>query len=243
MQKNKIALIIIVFVLGLSSLLYFLPVNRLIGRLPYINQFYNNTTLEISTKRGLAKVWIDGKDYGETPTIVENLPEGSYVVELERIEDNQSFYDRQTLQVELTRNTSARVDLEIGPDGLLHGIILYYTPIRTSSQDGFLTVISNVDDARIFVDGEFLKVTPITNLTLKENQYDIKVTSLGHEEVTVPVLVRNNYALNLKTFHFPIPVSFDTLEDDTPVEDIVQEQNNVEENEDIQQVNEEEEDE
>lgn len=212
MKKNKMALIIIIFVITLSVLLYFLPLNRLIGSLPFINQFYNNTTLEILTKRGKARVWVDGKDYGETPTTIENLPEGTYLIELEKIEDGNSFYEKQTFQIELTRNTSARVDLEIGPENLLHGIILYYTPVRTSSQDGFLTIISNVEDARIFLDSEFLKVTPITNLSLKENQYEVKVTASGHEEVAVPVLIRNNYALNLKTFHFPIPVSFDSLE-------------------------------
>lgn len=214
-KKNKTALIIIIFVLALSVLLYFLPINRLIGSLPFINQFYNNTTLEILTKKGKARIWIDGKEYGETPTTIENLPEGTYLIELEKIEEGDSFYEKQTFQIELTRNTSARVDLEIGPEDLLHGIILYYTPIRTTSQDGFLTVISDVEEARIFLDTKFLKVTPITNLSLKENQYEIKITASGHEDVEIPVLIRNNYALNLKTFHFPIPVTFDTLEEET----------------------------
>ena len=209
--------------LTFSVLLYFLPINRLIGSLPFINQFYNNTTLEILTKRGKARIWVNGKDYGETPATIENLPEGTYLIELEKIEEGNSFYEKQTFQIELTRNTSARVDLEIGPDNLLHGIILYYTPIRTSSQDGFLTVISNVEDARIFLDTEFLKVTPITNLSLKENQYEIKVTASGHEDVVIPVLIRNNYALNLKTFHFPIPVAFDSLEEE-PEETIREEE-------------------
>jgi hypothetical protein len=212
MGKNKTALIILVSVITLSVLLYFLPINRLIGTLPLINRFYNNTTLEILTKRGKAKVWIEGKDYGETPATVENLPEGTYLVELERIEEDSSFYKRQSLQIELTRNTSARIDLEIGPDNLLHGIILYYTPVRTSSQEGFLTVISNVDEGRVFLDGEFLRVSPITNLALKENQYNVKVTATGYEDVEVPILIRDNYALNLKTFHFPIPIRFDSLE-------------------------------
>jgi hypothetical protein len=213
MGKNKTALIILVSVISLSVLLYFLPINRLIGTLPLINRFYNNTTVEILTKRGKAKIWIEGKDYGETPATIENLPEGTYLVELERIEEgDSSFYKKQSLQIELTRNTSARIDLEIGPDNLLHGIILYYTPVRTSSQEGFLTVISNVDEGRVFLDGEFLKISPITNLALKENQYNVKVTATGYEDVEVPILIRDNYALNLKTFHFPIPIRFDSLE-------------------------------
>jgi len=212
MKKNKIALITIFLILAISVLLYFLPINQLIGKLPFINSFYNNTTLEITTKAGVAKVWISGEDYGQTPANIEDLPEGSYLVELEKIVEEESFYKKHSFQIELTRNTSARIDLEIGPQDLLHGVIIYYTPIRTSSDEGFLTVISNVNDARVFLDGEFLKVSPITNLGLREGQYNIKVLASGHEEVEVPVLVQNDYVLNLKTFHFPIPINFEKNE-------------------------------
>jgi hypothetical protein len=212
MKNHKTALIIIIFVIFFSVLLYFLPINQFIGKLPFIKSFYNNTTLEIVTKKGIAKIWINGKDYGETPSTIENLAEGTYLVELERVEEEKSFYKKQSFQIELTRNTSARIDMEIGPDGILHGVIIYYTPMKTSSNDGFLTVISNVDGAKIFLDKAFLKATPITNLSLRESQYDIKVTAVGYEEIEVPILVRKNYSLNLKTFHFPIPVSFDSLE-------------------------------
>jgi hypothetical protein len=134
------------------------------------------------------------------------------LVELQKVVEEEAFYKKHSFQIELTRNTSARIDLEIGPEDLLHGAILYYTPIRTTSDEGFLTVISDVDDSRVFLDGEFLKVSPITNLGLRESQYEIKVLAPGHEEIVVPVLLRNNYVLNLKTFHFPIPVEFETIE-------------------------------
>ena len=225
MKKNKIALITIVLILAISILLYFLPINRLIGKLPFINRFYNNTTLEISTKAGVAKVWIDSKDYGETPTNIEDLPEGSYLIELQKVAEEDTFYKKQSFQIELTRNTSARIDLEIGPEDLLQGAILYYTPIRTTSDEGFLTVISNVEDSRVFLDGDFLKVSPITNLELRESQYKIKVLAPGHEEVEVPVLLRNNYVLNLKTFHFPIPVKFEATENEAAQEEVESQEN------------------
>lgn len=212
MKKNKTALITIFLILGISILLYFIPINQLIGKLPFINRFYNNTTLEITTKAGVARVWINGKDYGETPTNIEDLPEGSYLVELQKVVEEEAFYKNHSFQIELTRNTSARIDLEIGPENLLHGAIIYYTPIRTASNEGFLTVISNVDNSRVFLDGEFLKVSPITNLGLRESQYEIKILAPGHEEVAVPVLLRNNYVLNLKAFHFPIPIAFESIE-------------------------------
>jgi len=236
MKKNKIALITIFLILAISVLLYFIPINQLIGKLPFINRFYNNTTLEISTKAGVARVWVNGKDYGETPTKIEDLPEGSYLVELQKVIEEEAFYKKHSFQIELTRNTSARIDLEIGPEDLLHGAILYYTPIRTTSDEGFLTVISDVNNSRVFLDGEFLKVSPVTNLGLRESQYEIKVLAPGHEEVKVPVLLRNNYVLNLKTFHFPIPVEFEPMDaeitevtEDSPIEAPTEEEVIIEE--------------
>lgn len=213
MTNSKKLLFIILGIFLLSVLLYFLPLNSLLGQIPILDRFYNNTSLEIVTQKGKAKVWIDGKDYGETPTTVQDLPEGSYLVELEKISDEKFFYEKQSIQITLTRNTSARIDLEIGPQNILHGVIIYYTPIKTSSDNGMLTVISNVDGAKVFLDKEFLKASPVSNLSLRENQYQVKVTAEGHEEIDVPIVISKNYSLNLKTYHFPIPTTFDTLEE------------------------------
>lgn len=212
MKSGKKFIVIAGLLIVLSVVLYFLPINQIIGSLPLLNRFYNNTRLEILVKRGKARVWINGQDYGETPTSLENLPEGRYLVELEKIVEDSAFYNKQSFNIDLVRNTSARIDLEIGPSDLLHGIILYYTPVSTSSQEGFLAVSSNVNNAKVFVDQEFVKASPVTNLSLRESQYDVRVVMEGYEDVEIPVLVRNNYVLNLKTYHFPIPVVFDTLE-------------------------------
>jgi hypothetical protein len=212
MKSSKKLILIGGLLFGLSVLLFFLPINKIIGSLPLINRFYNNTSLEILVKKGKAKVWINGDDYGETPTSLENLPEGRYLIELEKIVEEGAFYKKQSFNIDLVRNTSARIDLEIGPEDLLHGIILYYTPVSTSSEEGFLAVSSNVEGAKVFVDQEFIKASPVTNMSLRESQYEVRVVMEGHEDVEVPVLVRNNYVLNLKTYHFPIPVAFDTLE-------------------------------
>ncbi len=209
MKENKTALLVLAFVVLLSLFFFFVPLDSIIGRIPLISRFYNNTTLEIVTQRGKAKIWVDGKDYGETPSKIENLPEGKYLVEIEKIVENDSFYKKHAFQIELTKNTSARIDLEIGPEDSLQGSILYYTPSKVSSEGGFLTVTSNTEDAKIYIDKEFVKRTPVTNIPLKSNQYEVKVTSQGYENVEIPILIRDGYQLNLKTYHFPIPVIFE----------------------------------
>lgn len=212
MLRNKTALLIISFVILFSLFLFFVPAKNIISKIPLINKFYNNTTLEIATQKGKAKIWINGEDYGETPATIEDLPEGKYAIELEKIVEEESFYKKHSFQIELTKNTSARIDLEIGPGELLQGSILYYTPSKVSSGEGFLTITSNVEDAKIYLDKEFVKQAPVSNIPLKDNQYEVKVTADGHENVEIPIYIRSGYQLNLKTYHFPIPVSFESLE-------------------------------
>lgn len=212
MRENKTALLIISFVVLFSLFLFFVPIDEIISKIPFLNKFYNNTTVEIVTQKGKAKIWINGEDYGETPNKIENLPEGAYTIELEKIAEDNSFYKKQSFQIELTKNTSARIDLEIGPEDLLQGFILYYTPSKVSSGDGFLTITSNTEDAKIYLDKEFIKRAPVSNIPLKDNQYEVKITSNGYENVEVPIFIRSGYQLNLKTYHFPIPITFESLE-------------------------------
>lgn len=213
MIKNKTAIFVILSVLGFSLLLYFVPLGKILSKLPLINKIYNNTTLEIVTQNAKATIKINGKEYGETPSKIENLPEGTYDVELEKIEEKKSFYKKHNFQITLTKNTVARIDIEIGPETSLQGSILYYTPSKTSSKEGFLTVTTNTEDAKIYIDKEFAKRAPVSNISLKDSQYEVKVTATGFESVELPIYIRSGYQLNLKTYHFPIPTSFDILKD------------------------------
>lgn len=206
MTKLKTAIIVITTAIVLSLLFYFFPPKKLIGHLPFLNRFYNNTTIDVISQKGKAKVWINSKEYGETPTTASDLPEGKYLIEMERIAPEGSFYEKHSFNVELSKNTSARVDVEIGPKGLLHGTILYYTPVKTPSNKGFLTITSNVEDARISVDGEFIRRSTLTNVELIDGEHQIKVDSNGYQEIELPVFIRTGYQLNLKVYQLPIPI-------------------------------------
>lgn len=212
MKALKTAMIIVASILVLSILLYFFPPKQLIGKLPFLNRFYNNTTIEVITQKGKAKVWINEKDYGETPVTASDLPEDNYLIEIEKIAPENSFYKKHSFNIELAKNTSARIDMEIGPEELLHGTILYYTPRKTSAQKGYLVVTTNADDSKISVNGEFMKRGSLTNIELNDGEYQIKVEAEGYQEVQIPVFVREGYQLNLKIYQFPIPIGSDTLE-------------------------------
>lgn len=214
MKNRKTVLIIAIAIIVISVILYFLPLGKILGNIPFINTFYNNTSIEIITEKGKAAVSINDKDYGETPTTIENLPEGKYTIELRKIADDTAFYQKQIFEIELAKNTSARIDLEIGPENILNGTILYYTSVpHTSSGKGLITITSSATDAKVYIDKEYIGGAPINNLELKDNQYQVKVSAIGYEDIEIPVFVRAGYQLNLKAYHFPIPVNFDTVSD------------------------------
>ncbi len=214
MKNRKTVLIIVCTILVVSIILYFLPLGKILGNLPFLNVFYNNTSMEIIVEKGKADVLINDKEYGQTPVTVENLKEGKYVVELRKIATEDTFYEPQIFEIEISKNTSARIDIEIGPEKILNGTILYYTSATNVDRGkGLLTITSSGQDAKVYIDKEYTGSTPITNLELTDNQYQIKVSASGYEDVEIPVFVRDGYLLNLKTYHFPIPVNFDTVEE------------------------------
>lgn len=209
MKKLKTAILIFLSVLFFSTLFFFFPPKKLIGQLPFLNRFYNNTSLEIVTQRGKAKVWINEKDYGETPVTVQDLPEGDYLVEMEKIAPEDAFYKKHSFNIELTKNTTARMDIEIGPEDLLHGSILYYSSMKTSQGKGYLTVTSNTNDSKIYVNGEFTNRASFTNIELEKGEQKIKVENDGYIGIELPVNIRENYQLNLKIYQLPIPISLE----------------------------------
>ena len=209
MKKLKTAILIFLSVLFFSTLFFFFPPKKLIGQLPFLNRFYNNTSLEIVTQRGKAKIWINEKDYGETPVTVQDLPEGNYLVEMEKIAPEDAFYKKHSFNIELTKNTTARMDIEIGPEDLLHGSILYYSPMKTSQGKGYLTVTSNTNDSKIYVNGEFTNRASFTDIELEKGEQKIKVENDGYIGIELPVNIRENYQLNLKIYQLPIPISLE----------------------------------
>ncbi|NLD25182.1 PEGA domain-containing protein [Candidatus Dojkabacteria bacterium] len=209
MKKLKTAILIFLSVLFFSTLFFFFPPKKLIGQLPFLNRFYNNTSLEIVTQRGKAKIWINEKDYGETPVTVQDLPEGNYLVEMEKIAPEDAFYKKHSFNIELTKNTTARMDIEIGPEDLLHGSILYYSPMKTSPDKGYLTVTCSTNDSKIYVNGEFTNRASLTNIELEKGEQKIKVENDGYIGIELPVNIRENYQLNLKIYQLPIPISLE----------------------------------
>ncbi len=210
MKKPKTAFILIILVILLSIFFFFFPLKDISKNIPIIRSFYRNTTLEITTPNGKASVEIDGKEYGETPSNITNLVSGEYQVQLTRESQEGGFYKPHLFNIELTKNSTSRINIEIGPDDNLHGFILFYTEDNTIKKGyGRLTLTSNADDTRIFVNKEYQDTTPITNLTLAQGEYNIKLETKDFEDLEFPIVLREGHVLNIKGYQFPIPITFD----------------------------------
>ncbi len=213
MKKWKSALIIISLVLLLSVFFFFVPLDGIVKNIPIIKNFYQNTTLEITTPNGKALVKIDGKEYGETPSNITNLVAGKYEIELIRSSEDKGFYKSHIFNLELTKNSTSRINMEIGPDDNLHGIILYYTEDQTVQKGkGKITITSDTSDTKVYINNEYLKNTPVANILLNKGEYSIRLVTDDFEDLEFPMVVREGHILNIKGYQFPIPVKFELSE-------------------------------
>jgi len=210
MKKFKTVLIVILAIVATSVLIYFLPTDGIANKIPFLNRLYRNTTLEVITINGKAKVSIDDEDYGETPLTINDLAPGEYNVELEKISDSENFYQKQSFTISLAKNTTSRIELEIGPAGILHGAILSYTPQNNlEKNNGEISILCDIENSKIYLDGEYTKKSPLIGRVLTAKEYELEVTADGYDSLTIPVLAEEGYLLNVKTYLFPIPITFE----------------------------------
>ena len=210
MKKPKTAYILIILLLILSVLFFLFPFEDIAKNLPVFKTFYKNTTLEITTPNGKATVKINGKSYGETPATITELVADEYEVELTRISESSSFYKPHIFNIKLTKNSTSRINMEIGPDDNLHGFILYYTQDNTTGKNkGKIFLTSNAENSKANISNKYEENIPITNLELSTGEYNVKITAQDFEELEFPIVIREKHVLNVKTYQFPIPVNFD----------------------------------
>lgn len=210
MKKWKFSALIVLSIILLSLLFYFTSLEQIVKNIPILKGIYQNTSLEITTPNSKALIKIDGKEYGETPSNIQYLTSGEYEVELIKDSQQKNFYKPHIFNIHLTKNSTSRINMEIGPGDNLHGTLLYYTEDNIQSKSkGKITITSRTENARIYVNDEYLQDTPITNYELDSREYKIKIVSEGYEDLELPVIVRDGYILNIQGYQFPIPVTFE----------------------------------
>lgn len=213
MKKNLLPALFTIFSVFVISLLFFTRTpDSLLSRFSIFEDLYKNTSLTITSRKSVNIVSIDGKEYGETPLEIEDLVEGQHEVTLERkVEgDDLQFYEPVKIYLDLQTNTEAIVDVEIGPNGILSGYTLYYTPSPGNNPEtGYLTVSSYPEHSSVSINEEKALEGPIEIMELTAKEYNVKISATGYESIEIPIIIREGFNLNLDVNLFPIPINLE----------------------------------
>lgn len=116
-----------------------------------------------------AEVYIDGNKHPDkTPAVISNVIEGVHVIEVRK---DPSAPWKQTVSVKASEQTKVRAEL------------------RAGSGDATISVLSNVSNAKVFIDGREVGVVPFDIKNVKPGEHVIEVKADGYatreERVTV----------------------------------------------------------
>lgn len=209
--KLLIATIALVITALISALFFAYTPAEILKKINISNSITSSTSITIRTRNGIADVEIDGKDYGQTPVDLKDLPQGQHEVTLTRVEQSESgFYKPIKLLVDLYPNTEAVIDLEIGPSGNSGGYLLYYSPSpENTDKNGYLSLSTTQENSEISLDQAFFAKAPIEVRPVEDGEHKLKVNRTGYEGIEFPIVIRNGYNLNVNIYLLPVPVALD----------------------------------
>jgi hypothetical protein len=213
-MKNKLlpTILIILGLILINVLVFFISPGEIINNLSIFNKFNNNTSLLIKTQNGKLSIEIDGEEQGETPLEITTLNSGQHSIKLTRISSQQDvFYEPVTYLIDLTNNTEAIMDIEIGPAGSNIGYILQYSPSPFGDKKSYLTIESNTQADTILDELSFGQ-TPTKVKEISEGEHTLTVSSDGYEELEVPLVGAKGFNLNVQTYLYPIPINLELNE-------------------------------
>ncbi len=207
MKKFKLPIIIFLILTVITIALVFIPESAIIRQIPFGEELYNNCKINVTSVNGKAEIKIDGKEFGQTNQEIEDLSPGLHKVELSRVTESKSFYNKRFYPVELAPGTESVIKVEIGPEDLTGGYILYYTEATTEQGKGLLTVTVDNYEGLIYLDDEYFGTSPIKAEEIDSSTYSIRIEGEGYEEVEIPtVKIEEGYNLNIIVYLMPIPI-------------------------------------
>ena len=140
----------------------------------------------VRTRPGGARVEIGGRNRGESPATVTDLPYGQHTVRLSR-----SGYVTEQVRVTLSgRRPAATVDITLRREAARASA----APARTASQPGggfvgTLVVESRPAGAKVFLDGRGIGVTPLTLPGVSAGSHVVRLDLGGHKRWSTSIRV------------------------------------------------------
>lgn len=151
--------------------------------------------LEVNTTPP-ATVYLDNNNVGVTPYSNKNLKAGSYLLKLAPTDTTLAPYETQ---LDLVSGTSTVISRNlVAADIDASGYSLQLT--ETSSDNTFISLISDPDMVSINIDGTPSGFTPISKLSISPGSHSLSVSSPGYvsQELSVSTVKGYNLVVNLK---------------------------------------------
>ncbi len=208
-MKSKSILKMFIFLIVLSCLgvfAYYLPYDRISQKIGILKRVSINTQLSISFKNGSGKIYIDDKEYGTTPQTINNLTPGLHKLKIQReVTSEQNFYKPFETYVPVSNHTETYVNIEIAPEGLYSGYIIYYEPAPTN-KNGLIKIKSSINNLHASLkDTELQQENGL--ISLKPGEYKIQFSAEGYEPIEIPLIVRDGLTLVVNVNLLPIPIN------------------------------------
>jgi hypothetical protein len=193
-RRNYSTLIYIILFI-LAGVLFFVFGRGLVDK---ITNLRGKSTLIIKTEPDKAKIFIDDEFIGESPLTNEDIKPGEHKISVRSDSNNYetSILFIPNAQVTLTRN------LGVSPTFSSGGNVWFEQKNGTT----ILRVVSDPDQASVFVDGTEVGKTPFSSTSITAGDYDIKIEKPGYRPASQRVKISTDATLNLAFTLFPIPV-------------------------------------
>ena len=211
-QRNSSFPTILIYALAIVGigLLLYLGFNVLTN----MGALGGKSALSVSVLDGQAQVYLDNALLGQTPYDSTNIKIGENTV---RVANDSTSYE---VSIEFLRDSEVVLNRDLGVSTVFSSGQNFW--MERGDSTSVLSVVSEPDGAKVFIDNTEVGATPYSSNNLSEGEYELRVERAGYESQTARVKVQKGFKLNvvMKLFPLPIPSTVNLLEGSTDLYDV-----------------------
>lgn len=204
----KTILMYVLAVVGIGLVIYF-GINALMNT----GALGGKSALSVSVLDGTADVYLNNKLLGKTPFDSKEIKTGENTV---RVKNDTASYE---VSINFLRNSEVVLNRDLGVSTTFSSGQNFWIEKGTGA---VLSVVSEPDGAKVFIDNTEVGATPYSADNLSEGEYEMRVEKAGYESQTARVKIQKGLKLNvvMKLFPLPVPSTVSLLEGSASLYDV-----------------------
>ncbi len=208
-SNTPTVLIYVLAVIGIGLLIYLG-----ISVLTNMGALGGKSALSVSVLDGQAEVYLNNTLLGQTPYDSTEIKTGENTV---RVKNASTSYE---VSIDFLRNSEVVLNRDLGVSTVFSSGQNFW--IEKEGSGAVLSVVSEPDGAKVFIDNTEVGATPYSSNNLSEGDYELRIEKAGYESQTARVKVQKGFKLNvvMKLFPMPVPATVNLLEGSTDLYDV-----------------------